>query len=135
MIPYLGCEAARDLLEAFVDGELAMADQVALESHLRWCRTCGARVEDMRLIGASMRVGAQRSTGAPDEVRALASWMTWKCAVADIPFGGAKGGIVCDPKQLSRDERRKITRRFIVELGDAIGPHTDIPAPDVNTDA
>ena len=73
MIPYLGCEAARDLLEAFVDGELAMADQVALESHLRWCRTCGARVEDMRLIGASMRVGAQRSTGAPDEERALAA--------------------------------------------------------------
>jgi glutamate dehydrogenase (NAD(P)+) len=70
-----------------------------------------------------------------DEVRALASWMTWKCAVADIPFGGAKGGIVCDPKQLSRNERRKITRRFVVELGDAIGPHTDIPAPDVNTDS
>jgi glutamate dehydrogenase (NAD(P)+) len=71
----------------------------------------------------------------PDEVRALASWMTWKCAVADIPFGGAKGGIVCDPKQLSRKERRRLTRRFIAELGDAIGPHTDIPAPDVNTDA
>src|SRR4051812_19771769 len=70
-----------------------------------------------------------------DEVRALASWMTWKCAVADIPFGGAKGGIVCNPKELSRNERRKITRRFVVELGDLIGPHTDIPAPDVNTDA
>ncbi len=70
-----------------------------------------------------------------DEVRALASWMTWKCAVADIPFGGAKGGIVCDPKQLSVHELRKITRRFIAELGDDIGPHTDIPAPDVNTSA
>ena len=70
-----------------------------------------------------------------DEVRALASWMTWKCAVANIPFGGAKGGIVCDPKQLSKEERRRLTRRFIVELGDTIGPHTDIPAPDVNTDA
>ncbi|MFP5248122.1 MAG: Glu/Leu/Phe/Val family dehydrogenase [Thermoanaerobaculia bacterium] len=70
-----------------------------------------------------------------DEVRALASWMTWKCAVADIPFGGAKGGIICDPKQLSENELRKITRRFIVELGDLIGPHTDIPAPDVNTTA
>ena len=70
-----------------------------------------------------------------DEVRALASWMTWKCAVADIPFGGAKGGILCDPKVLSKNELRKITRRFIVELGDDIGPHTDIPAPDVNTDA
>jgi glutamate dehydrogenase/leucine dehydrogenase len=70
-----------------------------------------------------------------DEVRALASWMTWKCAVADIPFGGAKGGIICDPKKLSGNERRRVTRRFISELGDAIGPHTDIPAPDVNTDA
>lgn len=70
-----------------------------------------------------------------DEVRALASWMTWKCAVADIPFGGAKGGIICDPKKLSKNELRKITRRFIVELGDSIGPHSDIPAPDVNTTA
>jgi glutamate dehydrogenase/leucine dehydrogenase len=70
-----------------------------------------------------------------DEVRALASWMTWKCAVADIPFGGGKGGIICDPKKLSKSELRKITRRFIVELGDLIGPHTDIPAPDVNTTA
>jgi glutamate dehydrogenase (NAD(P)+) len=70
-----------------------------------------------------------------EEVSALASWMTWKCAVADIPFGGAKGGIICDPKQLSKNELRKITRRFIVELGDDIGPHTDIPAPDVNTDS
>ncbi|MBK5258376.1 MAG: Glu/Leu/Phe/Val dehydrogenase [Thermoanaerobaculia bacterium] len=70
-----------------------------------------------------------------DEVRALASWMTWKCAVVDIPFGGAKGGIICDPKKLSRNDLRKITRRFVVELGDSIGPHSDIPAPDVNTDA
>jgi glutamate dehydrogenase/leucine dehydrogenase len=69
-----------------------------------------------------------------DEVRALASWMTWKCAVADIPFGGAKGGVVCDPKRLSVSELRRVTRRFIAELGDNIGPHTDIPAPDVNTD-
>lgn len=70
-----------------------------------------------------------------DEVRALASWMTWKCAVADVPFGGAKGGIICDPKRLSQTELRKLTRRFIAELGGSIGPHTDIPAPDVNTDA
>src|SRR5687768_17345976 len=70
-----------------------------------------------------------------DEVRALASWMTWKCAVVDIPFGGAKGGIICDPKKLTRNELRRITRRFVVELGDTIGPHTDIPAPDVNTTA
>ena len=71
MIPYLGCEAAREMLGAFVDGELAMTDQVALESHLRWCRTCGARVEDMRLIGASIRIGAPRSSGEPEEGCAL----------------------------------------------------------------
>ncbi|MFQ5528441.1 MAG: Glu/Leu/Phe/Val dehydrogenase [Thermoanaerobaculia bacterium] len=70
-----------------------------------------------------------------DEMRALASWMTWKCAVVDVPFGGAKGGVVCKPKRLSRKDRRRITRRFIAELGDLIGPHTDVPAPDVNTNA
>ncbi|HVT45220.1 MAG TPA: Glu/Leu/Phe/Val dehydrogenase [Thermoanaerobaculia bacterium] len=68
-----------------------------------------------------------------DEVRALAFWMTWKCAVADVPFGGAKGGVVCEPKELSERELRRITRRYIAELGDNIGPYTDIPAPDVNT--
>jgi glutamate dehydrogenase (NAD(P)+) len=68
-----------------------------------------------------------------DEVRALACWMTWKCAVLDVPFGGAKGGIICNPKELAQDDVRKITRRFISELGDSIGPYTDIPAPDVNT--
>ena len=68
-----------------------------------------------------------------DEVRALASWMTWKCAVVDVPFGGAKGGVVCNPKELTTSDVRKITRRFITALGDNIGPHTDIPAPDVNT--
>ena len=68
-----------------------------------------------------------------DEVRALASWMTWKCAVLDVPFGGAKGGIICNPKQRTQDDLRKITRRFIAELGEAIGPYTDVPAPDVNT--
>jgi len=70
-----------------------------------------------------------------DEVRALASWMTWKCAVLDVPFGGAKGGIICNPKKRTKDDLRKMTRRFVSELGDAIGPHTDIPAPDVNTNA
>jgi glutamate dehydrogenase (NAD(P)+) len=70
-----------------------------------------------------------------DEVRALASWMTWKCAVADLPFGGAKGGVAMDPKALPEADLRRITRRYVAELGDAIGPHTDIPAPDVNTGA
>jgi glutamate dehydrogenase (NAD(P)+) len=69
------------------------------------------------------------------EVMALAAFMTWKTAVVDIPYGGGKGGVVCDPKQLSRREKRHVTRRFVVELGNNIGPHTDIPAPDMYTDA
>ncbi len=68
------------------------------------------------------------------EVAALAAFMTWKTAVVDVPFGGGKGGVVCNPKELSRGELRRITRRFVAELGDAIGPYTDIPAPDVYTD-
>jgi glutamate dehydrogenase (NAD(P)+) len=70
-----------------------------------------------------------------DEVRALAEWMTWKCALVDVPFGGAKGGVCCDPKKLGPNELRKITRRYISALGDNLGPHTDIPAPDLYTDA
>jgi glutamate dehydrogenase (NAD(P)+) len=68
-----------------------------------------------------------------DEVTALAAWMTWKCAVAHIPFGGAKGGIVCDPTRMSRRELEALTRRYVAEIVDAIGPEKDVPAPDVNT--
>jgi glutamate dehydrogenase (NAD(P)+) len=68
-----------------------------------------------------------------DEVRALASWMTWKCAVVNIPFGGAKGGIICDPKNMSRGELERLTRRYTSELIEFIGPEKDVPAPDVNT--
>src|SRR5437764_10301448 len=68
-----------------------------------------------------------------DEVTALAAWMTWKCAVADIPFGGAKGGVVCDPNKMSRREIEALTRRYVAEIIDAIGPDKDVPAPDVNT--
>ncbi len=70
-----------------------------------------------------------------EEVSSLAALMTWKCALIEVPFGGAKGGVVCDTKQLSAGELRRITRRFISELGDNIGPHTDIPAPDMYTNA
>ena len=69
-----------------------------------------------------------------DEVRALASWMTWKCATVNIPFGGAKGGIICDPKRLSRGELERLTRRYAYEISPFIGPDQDIPAPDVYTD-
>jgi glutamate dehydrogenase (NAD(P)+) len=68
-----------------------------------------------------------------EEIVSLAALMTWKCALADLPFGGAKGGVVCNPKELSERELRRITRRFISELGDDIGPHTDILAPDMYT--
>ena len=69
-----------------------------------------------------------------DEVKALAMWMTWKCALMNIPFGGAKGGIVCNPKTMSRHELQKMTRRFTSEIINEIGPEKDIPAPDVGTD-
>src|SRR5579864_7325993 len=70
-----------------------------------------------------------------DEVRALAMWMTWKCAVVGIPFGGAKGGVICDPKHMSPAELERLTRRYTTEISIVIGPHSDIPAPDVNTNA
>jgi len=69
-----------------------------------------------------------------DEVKALAMWMTWKCSLMGIPFGGAKGGIVCDPKQMSRAELERMTRRYTSEIINEIGPEKDIPAPDVGTD-
>ena len=68
-----------------------------------------------------------------DEVRALASWMTWKCAVVNIPFGGAKGGIIVDPKKLTFTELEKLTRRYTAELIEFLGPEKDVPAPDMNT--
>jgi glutamate dehydrogenase (NAD(P)+) len=70
-----------------------------------------------------------------DEVKALASWMTWKCATVNIPYGGGKGGVICDPKSLSRSELERLTRRYAFEIAPIIGPDRDIPAPDVYTDS
>ncbi len=70
-----------------------------------------------------------------DEIKALAAWMTWKTATVNIPYGGAKGGIICDPKHMSRDELERMTRRYLSEILPIIGPEQDIPAPDVYTDA
>jgi glutamate dehydrogenase (NAD(P)+) len=70
-----------------------------------------------------------------DEVKALASWMTWKCATVNIPYGGGKGGVVCDPKSMSKNELERLTRRYAFEIAPIIGPDRDIPAPDVYTDS
>lgn len=69
-----------------------------------------------------------------DEVRALAVWMTWKCALVDVPYGGAKGGITIDPREYSQGELERVTRRYTTEILPIIGPDKDIPAPDVGTD-
>ena len=68
-----------------------------------------------------------------DEVKALAAWMTWKCAVVNIPFGGAKGGVICDPATMSNARARALTRRYTSAIIDTLGPDSDVPAPDVNT--
>ena len=68
-----------------------------------------------------------------EEVQALAAWMTWKCAVVNIPFGGGKGGIICDPQKMSKGELERLTRRYAADLSDLFGPESDVPAPDVNT--
>ncbi len=95
----------------------------------------GARVLHSRVRGPGKGGVRYHPDVSVDEVTALAGWMTWKTALLDVPFGGAKGGVICNPKQLTETELRRITRRFISDLGDNIGPHTDIPAPDLYTNS
>ena len=95
----------------------------------------GYRVQHNMARGPS-KGGLRYSPGANlDEVRALAMWMTWKCAIVNIPFGGAKGGVVCDPRTMSNGELERMTRRYASEISIVIGPDTDIPAPDMGTNA
>ena len=93
----------------------------------------GYRVIHNNVLGSSK--GGIRF--APDvtlnEVKALAGWMTWKCSLVDLPFGGAKGGVVCDPEEMSPQELERLTRRYTADLYDVFGPDKDIPAPDMNT--
>ena len=94
----------------------------------------GYRVLHNRVLGPGKGGIRYHPDLTREEVTSLAALMTWKCALVNLPFGGAKGGVTCDPKALSEGELRRITRRYISELGDNIGPHIDIPAPDMYTD-
>ncbi len=93
----------------------------------------GYRVQHSIVRGPSKGGIRYHSDVTLDEVQALASWMTWKCAIADIPFGGGKGGIICDPRTMSQGELERLTRRYTTACIDIFGPESDIPAPDVNT--
>jgi glutamate dehydrogenase (NAD(P)+) len=93
----------------------------------------GYRVQYNITLGPAKGGVRYHPTVSLDEVTALAAWMTWKCAVAHIPFGGGKGGVICDPTKMSPRELEALTRRYVAEIIDAIGPEKDVPAPDVNT--
>ncbi len=94
----------------------------------------GHRVQHSIILGPSKGGIRYHPDVTLDEVKALAAWMTWKCAVVGIPFGGAKGGVVCDPSKLTVAELERLTRRYTADLIDIFGPDSDVPAPDVNTD-
>ena len=117
--------------KARVDGQLPGADGRRHSPHV----FTGYRVQHNINRGPAKGGIRYDADVSLDEVRALAMWMTWKCAVVDIPFGGAKGGVIVDPKQLSATELERLTRRYATEISILIGPNSDIPAPDVNTNS
>ena len=94
---------------------------------------CGYRVHHSTARGPGKGGIRYAPDVSIDEVRALAAWMTWKCAVVNIPFGGAKGGVICDPTIMSKAELERLTRRYTANIFDFIGPEKDVPAPDMNT--
>ncbi len=95
----------------------------------------GCRVQHWDVLGPFKGGLRYHPNVTLDEVTALAMWMTWKCAVAGLPYGGAKGGIACDPKKMSIGEQERLTRRYVSLIADYLGPHRDVPAPDVYTNA
>ena len=95
----------------------------------------GSRVQHMDARGPFKGGIRYHPNVTLDEVTALSMWMTWKCSVMDIPYGGAKGGICCNPKEMSRSELENLTRRYTSMIFDLIGPYRDVPAPDVYTDS
>jgi glutamate dehydrogenase/leucine dehydrogenase len=99
------------------------------------CVFSGARVQHWDARGPFKGGIRYHPNVTLDEITALAMWMTWKCAVVDIPYGGAKGGVCCNPKKMSKGELERLTRRYTTLLFDFIGPYRDVPAPDVYTDA
>ncbi|MGC9360149.1 MAG: Glu/Leu/Phe/Val family dehydrogenase, partial [Anaerolineae bacterium] len=93
----------------------------------------GYRVQHSTALGPSKGGIRYHPDVSLPEVKALAMWMTWKCSVADVPYGGAKGGVICNPKTMSQHELERLSRRFGREIAPVIGPWEDVPAPDVNT--
>src|SRR4030066_466994 len=95
----------------------------------------GCRVQHWDVLGPFKGGLRYHPNGTLDEVTALAMWMTWKCAVVGWPYGGAKGGVACDTKKMSMGEQERLTRRYVSLIADYLGPHRDVPAPDVYTNA
>jgi glutamate dehydrogenase (NAD(P)+) len=133
-VEHLGLDAGLHEVLKHPQRELTVNFPVKLDNGTTQVFT-GYRVQHNVARGPSK--GGIRYSMATDlnEVRALAMWMTWKCAIVNIPFGGAKGGVLCDPKKMSLAELERLTRRYTTEIGILIGPDTDIPAPDMNTNA